>query len=180
MVRCLTSFYQPNRDDEICFTARLSAKPLIWKCVLLAYWLIQSGMTVWLLFHGKNADKSVEWPWHNPLKKLQYAFRNICKYLMVLHSSAHFSYPWVLALTKFEGFIMIVINDRKVTGLLTPYKDSSSEAQLFWQSRARKIAEDMWTYHRGSPKQPNQCLKKVISTHKDTGGCQGLMENISK
>ena len=32
----------------------------------------------------------------------------------------------------------------------------------------------------GSPEQPNQCLKKVISTHKETGGCQGLMENISK
>ena len=70
LVRCLTGFYQPNRDDEICFTARLSAKSLIWKCLLLAYWLIQSGMTVWLHFHGKNADKSVEWPWHNPLKKI--------------------------------------------------------------------------------------------------------------
>ena len=61
--------------------------------MLLAYWLIQSVMTVWLLFHGKNADKSVEWPWHNPLKKLQYAVRNICKYIIVLHSSARFSYP---------------------------------------------------------------------------------------
>ena len=85
----------------------------------------------------------------------------------------------LLALTKFGGFIVIVINDRKITGLLTLYRDSSSEAQLFWQSRARKIAEGIWTYHRGSPEQPNQCLKKVISTHKDTGGCQGLMENIS-
>ena len=49
----------------------------------------------------------------------------------------------LLALTKFGGFIMIVNSDRKIIGLLTPYKDSSSEAQLFWQSRARKIAEDI-------------------------------------
>lgn len=148
-------------------------RPLIWKCVLLAYWLIQSGMTVWLLFHGKNADKSVEWPWHNPLN---------CSMPFEIFVSTLLSYiprlifHILLALTKFGGFIMIVINDRKITGLLTPYKDSSSEAQLFWQSRARKIAEDIWTYHRGSPEQPNQCLKKVISTHKETGGCQGLME----
>ena len=47
----------------------------------------------------------------------------------------------LLALTKFGGFIVIVINERKITGLLTLYRDSSSEAQLFWQSRARKIAE---------------------------------------
>ena len=44
----------------------------------------------------------------------------------------------LLALTKFGGFIMIVVNDKKIAGLLTPYKDRSSEAQPFWQNRARK------------------------------------------
>ena len=55
---------------------------------------------------------------------------------------SHLIFHNLLALTKFGGFIMIIINDRKITGLLTPYKDSSWEGQLFWQSRARKIAKD--------------------------------------
>ena len=94
-------------------------------------------MTVWLHFHGKNADKSVEWPWHNPLKKncsmpFEIFVSPLLSYIprLIFHN--------LLALTKFGGFIMIVINDKKIAGLLTPYKDSSSEAQSFWQNRARK------------------------------------------